>query len=125
MSIGESLKPIILAIDNAPMFLSTLERLLEGEPYELHCAATGDEALTFIQSRSPKLILLDVEMPDIDGYTLARRIKGSGCNAPIIIVTAHPEQEYADKATEAGAAGILHKPLRRAGLLEEIKKYIR
>ena len=116
--------PLILAIDNAVMFLSTLKRILEDEPYELHCVSSAEDALSFLESNRPGIILMDVEMPDMDGYELARRIKRSGETAPILFITANSEKEYYDKAIEAGAAGLLLKPLRRNQLMEKLKELL-
>jgi len=116
--------PLIMAVDNAVMFLSTLKRLLQNEPYELHCETSCDEALRFLESNRPDLILLDIEMPDMNGYELLRRIKSTNQSAPIIFITANSDKEYAKKAAEAGAAGLLIKPLRRNQLMEKIKEHI-
>ncbi|MCL2081571.1 MAG: response regulator [Oscillospiraceae bacterium] len=116
-------KPLILAVDNAAMFLSTLKRLLEGEPYELHCESSGDDALRFLDSNRPDLILMDIEMPDIDGYELARQIKRKGHRAPILFITANSDKEYAERAEKEGAAGLLIKPLRRNQLMEKIREF--
>ena len=116
--------PLILAVDNAVMFLNTLKRILEDEPYELRCESTAAEALGFLEAASPDLILLDIEMPDMDGYELARAIKRSGQTAPILFISANSDKEYLDKALEAGAVGLLLKPLRRNQLMEKLKEYI-
>ncbi|MCL2109212.1 MAG: response regulator [Oscillospiraceae bacterium] len=118
-------KPLILAVDNARMFLTTLKRILEDEPYELHCETSCDDALKYLETNHPELILLDIEMPDMDGYELARRIKGMGKGAPILFITANSDKEHADKAREAGAEGLLIKPLRRNQLMEKINEFIK
>ena len=115
--------PLILAVDNALMFLSTLKRLLEGEPYNLHCESSAEDALRFLELNTPDLILLDIEMPDMDGYELARIIKRTKHTVPILFVSANSDKEYLDKALEAGAAGLLVKPLRRSQLMEKLKEY--
>jgi putative two-component system response regulator len=117
---------VILAVNNAPMFLNTLQRLLKDEPYELHCASSDGEALEYLAKNQPALIMLDVEMPGIGGYALAQKIKGMmGATVPVLFVSAHAEQEYAVKAREAGAAGVLVKPLRRAQLLDKLGELTR
>ena len=120
---GQTYHPLILAVDNAVMFLSTLKRILEDEPYELHCETKAQDALTFLKSNRPDLILLDIEMPYMDGYELARTIKRSGVTAPILFISANSDKEYLDKALEAGAQGLLLKPLRRSQLMEKLKEY--
>lgn len=122
---GGGLKQTILAVDNAPMFLSTLKRLLENEPYEIHSETSGEAALTYLQSGNPNLIMLDIEMPDMDGYELCRRIKQYNDRVPILFVTANNDKPHADRAFEAGAAGILIKPLRHDRLVEKIREVMR
>jgi CheY-like chemotaxis protein len=114
----------ILAVDNAVMFLNTLKRLLANTSYNLHCVTSGQEALDFLATNQPSVILLDIEMPDMDGYELARKIKQSGQKAPIIFITANSDREYIDKAAEVGASGLLLKPLRINQLTAKLKEYM-
>jgi CheY-like chemotaxis protein len=116
--------PVILAVDNAIMFLNTMKKLLADAPYELHCVTSGDQALSFIQAARPDVFLLDIEMPDMDGYQLARRIKDSGQRAPIIFITANSARECVDRAIDVGAAGLLMKPLRVNQLLSKLKEFV-
>jgi len=116
--------PLIMAVDNAVMFLNTLKKLLQDAPYELYCTASCAEALEYLQRNRPDMFLLDIEMPEMDGYTLARRIISSGQRAPIIFITANSAREYVDKAIDVGAAGLLMKPLRVNQLLTKIKEFI-
>ena len=118
-------KHLILAVDNAPMFLSTLKRLLEGEPYELHCESTAEAAMTFLEANRPKLILMDIEMPDMDGYELTQKIRRSGNKVPILFVTANHDKEYAERAAKEGAAGLLIKPIRRTQLMEKLTEFVK
>ena len=115
----------ILAVDNAPMFLSTLKRLLKGQPYNLYCATSGEEALAFINNKTARvdIILLDVEMPDMDGYQLAQRLTAAGVRAPTLFITANSERHYVDRAIQVGAVGLLVKPLRIGQLLEKLQQF--
>ncbi|MCL2698270.1 MAG: response regulator [Oscillospiraceae bacterium] len=117
--------PFILAVDNAVMFLNTLQKLLQGAPYDLHCVTSANEVLDFVgKGTRVDLFLIDIEMPGMDGYELARRLRGSGQKAPIVFVTANAAREYIDKAVGVGADGLLMKPLRGNQLLEKIKQLI-
>ena len=121
------LKRTILAVDNAEMFLNSLKRYLADAPYELHCVTSGKEALELLDKNKvkPDLILTDVEMPEMDGYELTRKVKLRGFKIPIVFITANSEQEDVDKAIKAGAAGVLIKPFRTNQLLDKIKEFIR
>jgi CheY-like chemotaxis protein len=123
-STSSSGKPLILAVDNAIMFLNTIKKLLNNTPYELHCISSCSEAIQFLQVNRPSLFLLDIEMPEMDGYELARRIKGMGHTAPIVFITANSAREYVDRAVDVGAVGLLMKPIRSHTLLAKVKEFI-
>ena len=116
----------ILAVDNAEMFLNSLKRYLADAPYELHCVTSGKEALEFLDKskRPPNLILMAVEMPEMNGYELTKKIKMRDIRTPIVFITANSEQEDIDRAMQAGASGVLIKPFRTNQLLEKIKEFI-
>jgi len=116
----------ILAVDNAEMFLNSLKRYLADAPYELHCVTSGSEALDFLEKskRNPDLILMDAEMPEMNGYELTKRIKQRGIRTPVVFITANTEPEDVDRAIQAGAAGVLMKPFRTNQLLDKIKEFI-
>jgi len=114
----------ILAVDNAVMYLNTLKKLLENSPYELYCTTSCAEAIQYAASNRIDLALLDIEMPEMDGYELARRLKQNGFRAPIVFVTANSAREYIDKAIEVGAEGLLMKPLRINQLQAKLQEFI-
>jgi CheY-like chemotaxis protein len=122
--VSQSGKPVILAVDNAMMFLNTLRRLLADAPYDLHCVTSGPEALAFLERTQPSIILLDIEMPDMDGYELTLKIKQRGQHAPILFITANSDREYVDRAVKVGAVGLLMKPLRMHQLLKKLQEFI-
>jgi CheY-like chemotaxis protein len=117
-------KKVILAVDNAVMFLNSLERYLEKEPYTLHCSTSGAEALSFLDQNRADLILMDAEMPGMDGYELTRKIRGRGIRTPVVFITAAAEPEEVEKALATGANGILAKPFQRSQLIEKIREYL-
>jgi CheY-like chemotaxis protein len=114
----------ILAVDNAVLYLNTLKKLLENTQYDLFCTTSCAEAMEYAKNEHPDLILLDIEMPEMDGYDLAGRIKKDGCEAPIIFITANSEKKYIVKAVEAGAVGFLMKPLRSNQLMAKLEEFL-
>lgn len=122
MSEKESL-PVILAVDDATIFVRTLKTMLRNSPYELHCASSAEEALEYLQGNDPSIILLDIVMPDMDGYELAREIKSMGKTAPIIFITANSTMDDMNKAAEVGAVGFLMKPLRLSELHAKLEEF--
>ena len=121
---GKHKKANIFAVDNAVMFLNTLKKLLLDHPYEVTCMTSCTDALQYLRDNQPDVILLDIEMPEMNGYELARRIKQSGQKAPIIFITANSAREYVDKAVEVGAVGLLMKPLRVNQLLAKLREFV-
>ena len=114
----------ILAVDDVPFFLKTLERALENSRYELAAVTSGQVALRYLQNHQPNLFILDIEMPGMDGYELAKKIRESGQKAPILFLTGNAQQEYVFRAIEAGAADFVLKPINREYLLARIEKHI-
>ncbi|MEM8810502.1 MAG: response regulator [Cyanobacteria bacterium P01_G01_bin.38] len=116
-------KPIkILAVDDTPDNLFLLEAVLsEVEYYHLCCADSGQAALETIEASPPDLILLDVMMPDMDGYEVTRRIRQNPDlpYIPILLITAH-EGTSAAKALKAGANGFIRKPFDIEKLLNRV-----
>jgi two-component system OmpR family response regulator len=124
MNSEKGTRKTILAVDNAVMFLNTLKKLLKDAPYDVVAKTSVEEVFEYLDGGNrPDIILLDVEMHDIDGYDLARKIKRGGHSAPIIFITANSEKEYADKAAEVGAACLLVKPLRVNHLLAKLEEF--
>jgi CheY-like chemotaxis protein len=84
------MKPKILIVDDEPLNLTTLEAFLSGDGYELHFAENGRDACAMAQTLQPDLILLDVMMPEMDGFAVCRHIRSDPVigRVPIIVVTA-------------------------------------
>ena len=96
--------------------------VLSGEGYEVMGAAHGAAALELIQQRPPTMILLDMRMPIMDGWTFARAYRQQpGPHAPIIVVTA--AREAADRAEQIQAEGFLPKPFGLDELLALVGQY--
>ena len=115
---------IILAVDDAFFFLTTLRRCLKNLPYKLACVLSGDAALRFLQHHNPSLFILDIEMPEMNGYELAQKIRQGGHQAPIIFLTGNATRQNVRKAIEAGAADFIVKPINDRFALEVVNKYI-
>ena len=123
-SVTEQSVKSILAVDDRPFHLNTLKNCLQETPYKLTCVASGNAALSFLQNRSPDLFILDIEMPEMDGYELAEKIKASGRSAPIIFLTANSTKEYVMRAIKIGAADFIVKPISKKQVLERIERLI-
>jgi diguanylate cyclase (GGDEF) domain len=113
-------KPLLLVDDQAGD-RALLQRTLEPAGYQTLQASSADEAFTVIYKNSPRIILLDWVMPEINGLDLCRRLRREfGPRLYIIILTAHYNQSYAVEALEAGANDYLSKPISRSVLLAKL-----
>jgi CheY-like chemotaxis protein len=125
MSSGsESGEKLILAVDDAPFLLQTLKMHLQDSPYKLVCVTSGAEALRFIKRKTPDLYILDIEMPEMDGYDLALEIAATGKTAPIIFLTGNSDKDSVIRALTLGAADFIIKPVGKEQVLSRISKHI-
>ncbi len=116
-------KPTILCIDDEQLNLLMLEKALTSNGYDVLQATGGAMALELIASKAPDLVLLDILMPEMDGYEVCRQIKSNSKNrqTPVIMITGLSDRESRIKGIEAGAADFVSKPFDRGELLARIK----
>ncbi|MFK5893815.1 MAG: diguanylate cyclase [Pseudomonadota bacterium] len=110
----DNLQPNILLVDDRMENLITLEAILEDCPCELTMATSGNEALSYTLEKDFALVLLDVQMPAMDGFEVAElmRMNKKTKFIPIIFITAiNKEQQYVFKGYETGAVDYLFKPI--------------
>jgi len=117
----------ILIVDDEPANVDMLSQELEEEGYALMTARDGAEALIKVQEHLPDLILLDVMMPNVDGFTVCRILKGSGKTVliPVIMLTALRSHQDRVRGIEAGADDFISKPFDRNELLAKIRSLLR
>lgn len=116
-------RPRLLLVDDEPANLETLIALLEDD-YALSVATSGPEALALLAADArPALVLLDVMMPDMDGYEVCARIKAEPAtrDLPILFVTARTDAESESRALTAGAVDFIHKPVNRLVLRARVR----
>ncbi|MCL2719384.1 MAG: response regulator [Lachnospiraceae bacterium] len=114
----------ILAVDDASFFLSALKAFLDGTKYKVTCLTSGATALRYLLKNTPDLFLLDIEMPEMDGYELAQKIKTQGFTAPIIFLTGNASKEYVAKAIKAGGVDFIVKPIDKIRVMEKLEKHL-
>ncbi|MFW2514378.1 EAL domain-containing protein [Demequina sp. SO4-13] len=117
----------ILIVDDEPMNRKLLETLLRPEGYRTRTAGSGVDALVSVMQLPPDLILLDVMMPGMDGYAVARTLKSDPATAgiPIIMLSALRDPDARLKGLEAGAEDFLTKPVDRAELWLRARNLLR
>jgi CheY-like chemotaxis protein/HPt (histidine-containing phosphotransfer) domain-containing protein len=114
----------ILAVDDTAFFLTVLKTILQDTEYKLICVTSGNDALKFLERHNPDLLLLDIEMPGMNGYELAEKIRESGQKAPIVFLTGSAKKENVVKAVKAGAVDFIVKPINKKEVIAKIGKYI-
>ncbi|MDD2736172.1 MAG: response regulator [Desulfuromonadaceae bacterium] len=116
-------KKIILAVDDEPNILMSIEFILDMEGYEVHTARDGDDALDVAERVHPDLILLDISMPRKDGYEVCRilRKRENMAGTKVIMLTAKGQTLEKKKGLEVGADEYVTKPFSAAELLNAIR----
>jgi two-component system, cell cycle response regulator DivK len=117
---------LILAVEDQEDNMQILRDLLTSTGYELIEAANGEEALAALAKQRPDLILMDIQIPIIDGYEVTRRMKANPAlrSIPIIAVTSHAIGEGEEKARAAGCDDFVAKPYSPRQLLTKIREYL-
>src|SRR5581483_1933050 len=95
---------------------------LESAGHEVLCASDAREGIAHAQAHRPDAILMDIQLPDVDGFEATRRLKNDGRTGgiPIVAVTAHAMREDESRIRSAGCDGYLSKPYRPAELLKVV-----
>jgi DNA-binding response OmpR family regulator len=116
-------KKIILAVDDEPNILMSIEFILDMEGYEVHTARDGDDALDVAERVRPDLILLDINMPRKDGYEVCRILRKSEniSGTKVIMLTAKGQTLERKKGLEVGADEYVTKPFSADELLSAIR----
>lgn len=117
-------KTMILAADDDPQLLRLMTRNLEFEGYEVLPASDGQQALELIENNTLDLVLLDVMMPKMDGFTVCRRVREFS-SVPIIIVTARGQDQDKVRGLDLGADDYLTKPFSIEELLARVRAVLR
>jgi two-component system, cell cycle response regulator DivK len=119
-------KGTILYVEDNPDNRLLVRRVLLSEDYSLLEATDAMDALNVLKTARPDLILMDINMPDMDGYTLTAKIKSLPGfeRVPILAVTANVMRGDKEKTLEAGCDGYIQKPLDIEQLTREIERFI-
>lgn len=116
----------ILIVDDNPMILRLFQVALEASGHDVYGAGNAQRALEVVRSVSPGLILMDVQLPGIDGLELTRRLKADSATEDIVVVAVSAYAMASDelKAKEAGCDGYLTKPVDVHALSEVVSAYL-
>ena len=120
-------KPLIAVIDDNQDQLKLMDRFLSSSGYAIIATDSGSKALDAMRDVKPDLILLDVMMPEMDGYEVCSRLQENNETAyiPVIFITALGEEQDKAKAFAVGAVDYLVKPLQKEVLLEKVRTHLK
>jgi DNA-binding NarL/FixJ family response regulator len=117
-------KTKVLIVDDHTIFRSGLRMILEatGKMVVAAEAGSGREALEKVREAEPDIVLLDISLPDENGFNILKKLKSERESLPVLILTMHPEEVFAVRFLKAGAAGYLTKKEAPNELVEAIRK---
>ena len=116
----------ILVVDDEPTIVRLMEFILARQGHEMLVAVNGEEALEKIRAHAPDLVLLDIMMPRIDGYEVARTVRADPATAalPIIMLSAKAQEEDIRKGVEIGVDEYITKPFSPEHLVHVVAGYL-
>ena len=117
----------ILIVDDAQDSLEILRHILKEHGYRVRPAINGRHALKSVAARLPDLILLDVNMPEMDGYEVCRRLKSKehSRNVPVIFISAYSDTTKKIEGFKAGGVDYIAKPFEREEVLARVESHLR
>jgi len=124
--LSTSIVPTVMVVDDSLTVRRVTQRLLERQSYIVLLAKDGVDALRQLQDVKPDIMLVDIEMPRMDGYDLTRNVRGNKTTAdiPIIMITSRTAEKHRKMAFELGVNEYLGKPYQEDELLKFIKQYL-
>ena len=126
-SAAKAAPPVVMVVDDSLTVRKITGRLLEREGYTVVTAKDGVDALEQMAHDLPKVMLVDIEMPRMDGFDLARNVRGDARlqGIPIIIISSRTAEKHRNQATQLGVNHFLGKPYGEAELLQLVAQYAR
>src|ERR1700726_306000 len=128
-SLGGAMRepPLILVVDDVPDNVEILQLRLESQGYEIITARDGEEALAVVRDKLPDLVLLDIQMPKLDGIETVKQLKADAALPfiPVIMVTARADAKDVIAGLEAGGDDYLTKPVDQAALMARVRAMLR
>jgi len=111
-------------VDDSITMRKVTSRVLEGHDFDVITARDGIDATEQMQEKIPDLLLLDIEMPRMDGYEVAEYVRADARlrHIPIIMITSRAGQKHRERGKKAGANAYLSKPYKESELISEVNK---
>lgn len=120
------MNPKVLLVEDEKNIILGVRTCLDAVGYQVHVVEDGEQALEYIKTRKPDLVLLDLMLPKVDGFEVLKTIKqgDSTRDIPVIVLTAKVSQEYQKRAQDLGADCYMTKPFRPQELWDKIKDFL-
>jgi DNA-binding response OmpR family regulator len=115
-------RPLIVVLDDEPQFCKALARLLKTHGFNVVTFTHGEEFLTAFASRSPDCLLLDLHMPDLNGFEILECVAAR--HLPVLVVTGHDQPGNAERVRALGAFDYFLKPVKETELVAAIRAAI-
>ncbi len=119
-------RPTVMVVDDTPLNLMLMESILEKE-YSLKLCKVPQEALDYAFSTPPDIVLLDVMMPEMDGFEVCRRLKANPAtrDVPVIFITSKNAIEDEEMGFSVGASDFIHKPISAPIVVARVKTHLK
>jgi len=114
----------ILIVEDNEKNLYLMKFILEKNGHETISAVNGEDGVAAATQGEADIVLMDIQLPDIDGLQAVRRIRASGSDVPIIAVTSYAMAGDREKALDAGCNGYITKPINPRTIIAEVEKYL-
>lgn len=120
-------KATILYVEDDPNNRNLVRRVLEADDYQVIDAPNAGQAMKFLEQNKIDLILMDINMPEMDGYALTTRIKSINkySKIPIVAITANVMRGDRERSLEAGCDGYIQKPIDIDLLTQQVERFLR
>ena len=117
-------RPVILVVDDDVDLSGIIRLILTSAGFDTFVANSGQEALDWLAANRPDLVLLDLMMPDINGFTILRKMRANEPTKqlPIVVLTAKADQETRDETRSMGADEFLTKPINANSMIDHVKR---
>ena len=125
MSAAYRSAPMVLVVDDEENISYLVASALKLEGHEVLTAASGAEAVAIVAQQAPDLVVLDVMLPDFDGYEVLRRIRNGGFHGPVLFLTARDTTEDRVRGLKAGGDDYIVKPFALAELVARVQVALR
>jgi two-component system, cell cycle response regulator DivK len=115
----------VLVVEDNPKNLKLVRDVLTYSGFEVIEAMSGEEGVRLVEETTPDLVLMDLQLPGIDGAEALRRIRTTGCRVPVVAVTAFAMNNDRTRAFEAGFDGYVEKQISVAALPQQVSDFLK